>query len=121
HCTPIKLLLCDMPPEQLPLTYRRLMRRQVPMWDLLLAQTPQAEKDLRSGLGYRGEVLVTEQPRNAVLAQGQSGRSRVREQYGMLPHEKVVLYAPTWREAHRTAARATQWTETLDVERLAAE
>lgn len=119
HGTPIKRLLWDLPPERVPLTYRRLMRRQVPMWDLLLAQTEEAAKHLRSGLGYGGDVLVVEQPRNAVLAEGRRGRRRVRERLGIHPDEQVVLYAPTWREPHRTALRAAHWGDVLDAERLA--
>ncbi|TQL52518.1 bifunctional glycosyltransferase/CDP-glycerol:glycerophosphate glycerophosphotransferase, partial [Ornithinicoccus hortensis] len=93
HGTPIKRLLWDLPPGRVPLTYRRLMRRQVPMWDLLLAQTNAAERDLRSGLGYTGPVLVTEQPRNAVLAEGEAARQRARAHYGIPADARVILYA----------------------------
>ncbi|WP_020013424.1 bifunctional glycosyltransferase/CDP-glycerol:glycerophosphate glycerophosphotransferase [Promicromonospora sukumoe] len=114
HGTPIKRLLFDLPSSASPLTYRRMMRRQVPMWDLMLAQTPEAEQNLRTGLGYEGETWVVEQPANGVLYEGDGVRERVREQLGLAPDERVVLYAPTWREAHRTRSRAGTWAETLD-------
>ncbi|MDO8149354.1 CDP-glycerol glycerophosphotransferase family protein [Isoptericola sp. b515] len=119
HGTPIKRLLWDLPSSAVPLTYRRLMRRQVPMWDLLLAQTESAVGDLRSGLGYDGEVLVAEQPRNAALLAGVDGRLGVRRDLGIGPQERVILYAPTWREHHRTRDRAGTWDEELDLQGLA--
>lgn len=101
HGTPIKRLLFDAPPRFIPLTYRRLMRRQVPQWDLLLAQTEQAARDLCSSTGYTGEVHVGEQPRNVGLLGGEERATEVRAQLGLAPAERVVLYAPTWREGMR--------------------
>jgi len=120
HGTPIKRLLFDLPSSASPLTYRRLMRRQVPMWDLLLAQTPEAERDLRTGLGYDGDVWVMEQPRNDVLFESADVRERVRERLGLGADERVLLYAPTWREAHRARSRAGNWDEALDLANLSA-
>ncbi|MFD7311822.1 CDP-glycerol glycerophosphotransferase family protein [Promicromonospora sp. NPDC059942] len=120
HGTPIKRLLFDLPNSASPLTYRRMMRRQVPMWDLLLAQTPAAEQNLRTGLGYDGEAWVVEQPSNGVLYESAGVRERARERLGIGADERVVLYAPTWREAHRNRSRAGSWAETLDPAGLAA-
>ncbi|NDR52812.1 CDP-glycerol glycerophosphotransferase family protein [Actinomyces sp. 565] len=101
HGTPIKRLLNDAPPTSVTLPYRRLMARQAPQWDLLLAQSPAAAADLRHGLGYAGQVLVGEQPRNTGLLGGQAKAGRVRAQLGIGPAEPVILYAPTWREGLR--------------------
>ncbi|WP_158247694.1 CDP-glycerol glycerophosphotransferase family protein [Actinomyces qiguomingii] len=101
HGTPIKRLLNDAPRASVTLPYRRLMARQVPQWDLLLAQSPAAAADLRHGLGYVGQVLVGEQPRNTGLLGGQAQARRVRTQLGIGPDEPVILYAPTWREGLR--------------------
>ncbi|WP_136193457.1 CDP-glycerol glycerophosphotransferase family protein [Actinomyces procaprae] len=98
HGTPVKHLLNDAPCASVTLAYRRLMARQVPQWDLLLAQTSAAERDLRHGLGYSGEVLVGEQPRNVGLLGGAATARHVRDRLGIAPGEPVILYAPTWRE-----------------------
>lgn len=117
HGTPIKRLLHDLPRRRAPLTYRRLMARQVPQWDLLLADSHAAARHLRSGLGYAGEVRVMVAPRNVRLLAGEEGRRHTREALGLGEDERVVLYAPTWREAQR-ASKTMRWAELLDVQRL---
>ena len=100
HGTPIKKLLHDAP-RAVTLRYRRLMDRQVPQWDLLLAQSPQAGRRLQQALGYRGPVRVGEYPRNVRLLGGAEVRRRVRHELGIGQGQLVVLYAPTWRESLR--------------------
>lgn len=101
HGTPIKRLLFDAPREFIPLTYRRLMARQVADWDLLLAQTESAAQDLVGSTGYTGEVLVIEQPRNVRLLGGAERAEQVRRELAIGEGERVILYAPTWREGLR--------------------
>lgn len=105
HGTPIKQLLWDVPNKRIPLTYRRLMQQQVRTWDLLLAQSKTAEALLRSGLGFEGAVRVMEQPRNVRL--GEPGlRTATRQRLGIDENEPAILYAPTWRDAHRNTEGA---------------
>ena len=105
HGTPIKKLLHDAP-RAVTLRYRRLMDRQVPQWDLLLAQSPQAGRRLQQALGYRGLVRVGEYPRNVRLLGGAEVRRRVRHELGIAPGQPVILYAPTWRESLRPSTGA---------------
>ena len=105
HGTPIKKLLHDAP-RAVTLRYRRLMDRQVPQWDLLLAQSPQAGRRLQQALGYRGPVRVGEYPRNVRLLGGAEVRQRVRHELGIAPGQPVILYAPTWRESLRPSTGA---------------
>jgi len=105
HGTPIKKLLHDAP-RTVTLRYRRLMARQVPQWDLLLAQTPQAGRRLQRALGYHGQVRVGEYPRNVRLLGGSEVRQRVRHELGIGQEQPVILYAPTWRESLRPDKRA---------------
>ena len=105
HGTPIKKLLHDAP-KAVTLRYRRLMDRQVPQWDLLLAQSPQAGRRLQQALGYRGPVRVGEYPRNVRLLGGAEVRRRVRHELGIAPGQPVILYAPTWRESLRPSTGA---------------
>lgn len=105
HGTPIKKLLHDAP-RAVTLRYRRLMDRQVPQWDLLLAQSPQAGRRLQQALGYRGPVRVGEYPRNVRLLGGAEVRRRVRHELGIALGQPVILYAPTWRESLRPSTGA---------------
>lgn len=105
HGTPIKKLLHDAP-RAVTLRYRRLIDRQVPQWDLLLAQSPQAGRRLQQALGYRGPVRVGEYPRNVRLLGGAEVRRRVRHELGIAPGQPVILYAPTWRESLRPSTGA---------------
>lgn len=100
HGTPIKRLLRDAPREFIPVTYRRVMDRQVPQWDLLLAQNRRTEADMRSSTGYEGEVRVGELPRNARLLDARA--DDIRTELGIAPDAFVVLYAPTWRDADQS-------------------
>ena len=103
HGTPIKRLLNDAAPGAVSLVYRRLMARQVPQWDLLLAQNEEARRNLCSAMGYTGDVLVGEYPRNAGLLGGTRVRYQVRAELGVPEESPVLLYAPTWRESFRGA------------------
>ncbi|WP_181276321.1 bifunctional glycosyltransferase/CDP-glycerol:glycerophosphate glycerophosphotransferase [Brevibacterium oceani] len=120
HGTPIKRLLWDIPARKVPLSYRRLMLRQVAQWDTLLAQTEEAANRLRSGLGYNGEILVGEYPRNQRLLKGLCEPVAIRRRLGISPDVPLILYAPTWRERHRVGS-AVNWSEYLDPRKLAEE
>ena len=101
HGTPIKKLLHDAAPGSVSLRYQRLMARQVRQWDLLLAQNREAEQRLRRALGYGGQVRVGEYPRNVRMIGGSQVRRRVRHELGIGQEQRVILYAPTWRERLR--------------------
>ena len=101
HGTPIKKLLHDAAPGSVSLRYQRLMARQVRQWDLLLAQNREAEQRLRRALGYSGQVRVGEYPRNVKLLGGIEVGRRVRSDLGIGEEQRVILYAPTWRERLR--------------------
>src|SRR5699024_6817336 len=118
HGSPIKKLLWDIPRRKVPLTYRRLMKREVPQWDLLLAQSSDAARHLRTGLGYTGPVKRSEERRNARLAKGLERPNPIKERLGLRPEEAVVLYVPTWRDHHRNG-RVDDWENFLDIERFA--
>ncbi|PCC48578.1 bifunctional glycosyltransferase/CDP-glycerol:glycerophosphate glycerophosphotransferase [Brevibacterium aurantiacum] len=120
HGTPIKKLLWDIPSVKVPLTYRRLMNTEVQQWDMLLAQSVTAAENLRSGLGYEGEVLVGEYPRNQRLAKNLVRQETIRKRLGIDPASRVILYAPTWRERHRAGA-IFDWEDYLDLQALSAQ
>lgn len=119
HGTPNKKLLLDMSRRKVPLTYRRIMRTEVPQWDLLLAQSETAAHRLCASLGYEGAVAVGEQPRNARLLESLNRQGQLRKLLGLSAGERVILYVPTWRDADRNG-RPLRWREfLLDPLRLA--
>ena len=118
HGTPIKRLLRDLPRRKVPITYRRLMQSEVSQWDLLLAQSEKAATILRKSLAYKGEILVGEYPRNRLLLESLGQPVLVRQELGISLSSPVIMYAPTWRERHRSGAKMN-WYEYLDPQRLA--
>lgn len=62
------------------------------------------QKLIRETFAYRGEVLEAGMPRNDFLVQGniKEAAAKVRRYYGILPGEKIVLYAPTYRSVEKT-------------------
>ena len=119
HGTPIKKLLWDIPSRKVPLTYRRIMLHEVRQWDLLLAQSSYAERKLRSGLGYSGEILISEYPRNVKLfAPDVQERAKwLRSKLGIKPKATIVLYAPTWKNHHRNS-RTGFWDNRIDLQEI---
>lgn len=102
HGTPLKRIGKDVPPKNLSLSYRELMKREASdYWDLLIAQSPWAAGTLRDAFDFGGRVLDFGYPRNDVLAdQAQliSLREASRQRLGLNPGQRAVLYAPTWRD-----------------------
>ncbi|MFK4789933.1 CDP-glycerol glycerophosphotransferase family protein [Microbacterium sp. ZW T5_56] len=94
HGTPLKRLALHRPgfdPRRAVAVWREARR-----WDALLAQNPYAARILRAAYVFRGGLWVDGYPRNDVLVSG-SGAA-VRERLGIAAEERVVLYAPTWRD-----------------------
>lgn len=109
HGTPLKRIGNHVPIRNLSLSYRELMRREAESyWDLLLAQSEWAGNTLREAFGYSGSVLEAGYPRNDVLAdrtESEKVRLRTRRRLGINSAEqRVVLYAPTWRDNLKEAS-----------------
>jgi CDP-glycerol glycerophosphotransferase len=101
HGTPLKRIALDL--DRLPLGRRdafRPLRRDVAAWDALIAQNEFSAGIFRRAFEYDGDILETGYPHNDVLKSAEAGRirERVREQLGIRPDERAVLYAPTWRD-----------------------
>ena len=59
------------------------------------------EMFFRKAFAYKGEILEVGSPRNDMLINGNTkdGIQRVREQYQIADDERIVLYAPTYRQS----------------------
>lgn len=108
HGTPLKRIGNHVPARNLSLSYRELMKRESQSyWDLLLAQSAWAGDTLREAFDYNGSVLASGYPRNDVLADLTSSgaiRRATRRRLGINPEQRVVLYAPTWRDNLKEAS-----------------
>ncbi|EZP29983.1 CDP-glycerol glycerophosphotransferase family protein [Microbacterium oleivorans] len=112
HGTPLKRLALDRPgfDPRRALAVVRESRR----WDVLLAQNPYAARILSKAYAFgKKPVWVEGYPRNDVLASGD--REAIRRDLRLGSDERVLLYAPTWRDDRE------QMVDFLDLERLAAD
>ncbi|MGA7148100.1 MAG: CDP-glycerol glycerophosphotransferase family protein [Microbacterium sp.] len=95
HGTPLKRLALHRPgfdPRRMAAVVRESRR-----WNVLLAQNPYAARILSKAYAFLSRPLWVEgYPRNDVLVTGDG--SATREALGIRPGERVLLYAPTWRD-----------------------
>lgn len=95
HGTPLKRLALHRPgfDPRRALAVLREARR----WNALLAQNPYAARVLRGAYRFRSRPIWVEgYPRNDVLVTGDGAPTRAT--LGIRPGERVLLYAPTWRD-----------------------
>lgn len=110
HGTPLKRLALHRPgfDPRRALAVLKESRR----WNVLLAQNHYAARVLRGAYAFRRRPIWIEgYPRNDVLVTGEAGP--VRRRLGIADDERVVLYAPTWRDDRADIV------DFLDLERLA--
>ena len=99
------------------------MDRQAASWDYLVSPNPFCTEKFVEEFRYSGPVLETGYPRNDVLAHAPSAAQKeaIRQRLGLSESQKVVLYAPTWRDNKSAQAWVAEFVQLLDLERLAAE
>ncbi|MGX1791322.1 CDP-glycerol glycerophosphotransferase family protein [Microbacterium sp. NPDC055312] len=95
HGTPLKRLALHRPgfdPRRMAAVVKESRR-----WDVLLAQNPYAARILKKAYAFFGKPIWVEgYPRNDVLVNADP--APVREALGIGDDERVILYAPTWRD-----------------------
>nr|WP_246390571.1 CDP-glycerol glycerophosphotransferase family protein [Nocardioides soli] len=91
-------------------------------WDYLISPARYATPLLRRDFAYDGEVLEIGYPRNDVLRSSLAEpiREATRAALGIEPHQKAVLYAPTFRDYLSVDDNSAWWPDFLDFERAAA-
>ncbi|HET8926607.1 MAG TPA: CDP-glycerol glycerophosphotransferase family protein [Microbacterium sp.] len=95
HGTPLKRLALHRPGFDPRRTLAVL--REARRWNVLLAQNPYAAGILKGAYRFRSRPIWVEgYPRNDVLVTGDG--SGTRAALGIRPGERVLLYAPTWRD-----------------------
>ena len=101
HGTPLKRLGEDRGPGDFQTwRHRRRIAMQAAGWDAMISPSPFCSEVFRSAFRFDGRFLEVGYPRNDVLVGGRGDevRARVREALALSPEDRVVLYAPTWRE-----------------------
>lgn len=95
HGTPLKRLALHRPgfdPRRAAAVLKESLR-----WNVLLAQNPYGATILRKAYAFlRRPIWVEGYPRNDVLVTGDD--TGIRSSLGITSDEKVILYAPTWRD-----------------------
>ncbi len=95
HGTPLKRLALHRPgfaPRRMAAVVKESRR-----WDVLLAQNAYAARVLRKAYAFFGRPVWTDgYPRNDVLVTGDGAQTRAA--LGIGAEERVLLYAPTWRD-----------------------
>jgi CDP-glycerol glycerophosphotransferase len=99
HGTPLKRIAFDVV-RDLSAEDRRVMAEDVARWDVLLSPNRFSTEIFRSAFRYDGPILETGLPRNDILSSPQRDavREATRAGLGIEPGQRVVLYAPTWRD-----------------------
>ena len=103
HGTPLKRLGRDIVDVVPTGSYLRMMDREASYWDFLVSPSAYCSEIFPSTFGYKGTILETGYPRNDILINQASKRDLIRRSLGIADGQKVVLYAPTWRDSQRTA------------------
>ena len=104
HGTPLKRIGFDIPRDGSRAARQAVatLRHNVQRWDLLLSPNRYSTPILREAFGYdgpdRGDRLPPQRPAALAPTRRRSG-SDVRARLGIEPGKRVVLYAPTFRDA----------------------
>jgi CDP-glycerol glycerophosphotransferase len=103
HGSPLKRIGLDIPHPRFGnwLTQPDLLRQAAANWSLLLSQNAFSTAIFRHAFGYEGEIAETGYPRNDALhhPDREHHAAAIRDRLGLPGDRRVVLYAPTWREA----------------------
>ncbi|WP_334146971.1 CDP-glycerol glycerophosphotransferase family protein [Microbacterium sp.] len=95
HGTPLKRLALHRPgfdPRRMAAVVKESRR-----WDVLLAQNPYSARILKKAYAFFGRPIWVEgYPRNDALTTGDP--AAIRAALGIEADERVLLYAPTWRD-----------------------
>jgi len=87
-------------------------------WDLILTPAPEMDVYYREEYRYDGPIHSAGYPRDDALvdASAEQVRAETRRRLGISPEQKVVLYAPTWRDDLATNWRSAEMIHHLDLE-----
>jgi CDP-glycerol glycerophosphotransferase (TagB/SpsB family) len=106
-----------------PTHLQQMLRRTSGSWNNLLTPIPEMDRHYRENYEFEGRIISQGYPRQDALVAPDHEERRVviRERLGIAPHQKAVIYAPTWRDDLATNFRSAQAVLHLSVDRAAEE
>ena len=107
HDTPSSGSVTTSPSGSISRNYMRMMDAEAATWDYLISPSPYCSDIFPGAFHYDGPLLEVGYPRNDSLVSPASmeRRDEVRRAFGIAPHHRVILYAPTWRDSVRSGGR----------------
>lgn len=85
--------------ENITDTYKKMMINDNRMIDLMISNSDFCTKMYRTAFKYNGEIIQIGTPRNDVLINERDNiREKIRKKLNIKNNEKILLYAPTFRE-----------------------
>lgn len=108
HGTPLKRMQHDQQViEGRKPGYLKRVTHAKNQWSALVSPSPYATKAFRSAFQYQGPVIEAGYPRNDIFyaADVDQVRQRVRQELGITPEQRVILYAPTFRDYEKSHGR----------------
>lgn len=106
HGTPLKTLGLDIQQVTMPGVttdeYRKQFLTDVSKWDYLIAPNEYSSRIFQRAFHLpQQKMILSGYPRNDILFHIEKEQvKQIREELHILPHQKVVLYAPTWRDTN---------------------
>jgi len=121
--TPLKRMGLDLERPQFAngIAYHDRIRTDVAGWSALLSANTFSTPIFRRAFSFAGEILEYGSPRNDLLRSPQSAMraAGIRRQLGLSADQRIVLYAPTWRDDATTKAAGYGFPQHLDLGALA--
>jgi CDP-glycerol glycerophosphotransferase len=106
HGTPLKRIGFDIETANFAnVNYLEDFAEEKDKWSYLISPNRYSTEIFRRAFAYDGTVLETGYPRNDVFysADVAARRDQVRARLGLPPDQRVILWAPTWRDDQRDA------------------
>lgn len=125
HGTPLKKLALDMDNvymagEKSIEEYKENFRNNAKTWDYLISQNPFSTGVFRRAFDYKGRILETGYPRNAVLFAKNNAAdiADIKKSLGIPADKRVMLYAPTWRDDEASGIGKYHFSGRLDMKKM---
>jgi CDP-glycerol glycerophosphotransferase len=88
------------------------------MTDLMISGCQVRSELYKQSFWYSGEIMECGSPRNDILFKTNSCRDKIYNQYGLKSNQKIVLYAPTFRDNHNISAYDINFSSLLETLKL---
>ncbi len=124
HGTPLKTIGADIKRMTMPgMTaerYRKEFSEETRRWDYCIAPNAYSSKIFKRAFELQGEMIQSGYPRNDWLYRKNdaSEMMRIKEKLGIPRNQKVILYAPTWRDNEYSKIDHYTFDLKLDLQRM---